>query len=131
MSIEGRIAIDIGFTDTHTTEGVQNVQRIALSVTDSYTSGKAVVLTGTVGTAVVLLDTAPTTFRDASGSLVSFADTRRVIVETSRPCEIGDGGNSLVGQTLCMFQVSGTPQIEIHQQATSGTSAYTAVFYGT
>ena len=131
MSIEGRIAIDIGFTDTHTTGGVQNVQRIALAVTDSYTSGKAVVLTGTLGTAVVFLNTAPTTFRDASGSLVSFADTRRVIIETSRPCAIGDGGNGLVGQTLCMFQVNGTPQIEIQQQATSGTSAYTAVFYGT
>lgn len=131
MTIEGRIAVDIGFTDTHTAGSVQNAQRISFVSTDSYTAGKVAVYSGTAGTAAIFLDTAPTTFRDASGAIVSFSAAERVVVHATQPCEVGDGGNSLVGQTFCMFGIAGQPQIELHKQGTSGTMAYTAIFYGT
>ncbi len=40
MSIEGRIAVDVGFTDSASSDGVQAVKRLALTSTDSQTTGK-------------------------------------------------------------------------------------------
>ena len=131
MSIEGRIAIDIGFTDTYTAGSVQSVQRIALTATDSYTTGKIAVLSGTLGTAVVTLSVRPTNYRDASGALVSFSSVSRAIFQASEVVNIGDGGNSLVGQKLCVFSTGGTPDIDLQPAYTSGTASYTLVLYGT
>ena len=131
MSIEGRIAIDIGFTDLHTASAVQSVQRIALTATDSYTTGKIAVLSGTLGTAVVTLSVQPTNYRDASGALVSFSSVSRAIFQASEGVNIGDGGNSLTGQKLCVFSTSGTPSIDLQPAYTSGTASYALVLYGT
>ena len=130
MSIEGRIAIDIGFTDTYTASSVQNAQRISLTATDTYTAGKVAVVSGTLGTAAVAIALQPTTFRDASGSLVSFSNVSRVAGQTSRPCNFNDVlGSSIQGQTLCLF--GGGDELAITPAYTSGTATYTVVFYGT
>lgn len=130
MSIEGRIAIDIGFTDTHTASSVQNAQRIAFTSTDSYSSGKVAVLSGTLGTAAVAIALQPTTFRDASGSLVSFNNVSRVAGQTSRPCKFDDiFGSSVRNQTLCLF--GGGDELTITPGYTSGTATYTVILYGT
>jgi hypothetical protein len=89
MSIEGRIAIDIGFTDTHTTNGVQNVQRIALSSTGAHTAGKVVVASGTMTTAGVFL-TFPPSFRDASGAVVAMTSAHHVAFMSSRRSSLMD-----------------------------------------
>lgn len=130
MTIEGRIAIDVGFTDLHTASSVQNAQRITFTSTDSYSSGKVAVLSGTLGTAAVAIALQPTTFRDASGSLVSFSNVSRVVGQTSQPCNFGDvSGSSVLRQTLCLFD--GGDELTITPYYTSGTASYTLVLYGT
>lgn len=131
MSIEGRIAVDIGFTDLHTTEGVQSVQRIALTATDSYTTGKVAVLSGTLETAAVTLSVQPTNYRDASGALVSFSSVSRVIFQASQGVNINDGANYIVAQKLCIFNTAGSADFELQPVYTSGTASYTLVLYGT
>jgi len=108
---------------------VQSAQRISFTATDTYTSGKVAVVSGTLGTAAVTIALQPTTFRDASGSLVSFAAVERVIGQTSRACNFDDTGSSVVGQTLVLF--GGGSDLTITPSYTSGTATYTVVLYGT
>lgn len=129
MTIEGRIAIDVGFTDLHTASSVQNAQRITFTSTDSYSSGKVAVVSGTLGTAAVSVALQPTTFRDASGSLVSFNNVSRVVGQTSRPCQFDDiFGSSVKAQTLCLF--GGGDELTITPGYTAGTATYTVFLYG-
>ena len=140
MSIEGRIAIDIGFTDTHTAEGVQGVQRITLTATDSYTAGKVAVLTGTVTTAGTTFGAA-TGYRDASGNTVTFTEISRVAFKASQDSTVSDDAGfakircrtGLVavgelrvspGETLTLARTSALTW-------TAGTASYTLVLYGT
>lgn len=134
MSIEGRIAIDIGFTDTYTAGSVQSVQRIALTATDSYTSGKVAVFSGTIGTAAATIAVAPNShlYRDASGQIVSFSAFDRIAFITSRSCELNDNLNGSVPSkgNLCIFD-SGGQELELIPGYTSGTASYTVVVWGT
>jgi hypothetical protein len=140
MSIEGRIAIDIGFTDTHTTEGVQNVQRIALTATDSYTSGKVAVLAGTVTTAGTTFGSA-TGYRDASGNTVTFTQIQRVAFKASQDSTVSDDAG--FAKIRCRTGLVGIGEISIGAGEsltlartspvtwTAGTASYTLVLYGT
>jgi hypothetical protein len=139
MSIEGRIAIDIGFTDTHTTEGVSAVQRITLTETDSYTSGKVAVLTGTITTAGTTFGAA-TGYRDASGNTVTFAEIDRVAFKASQDSTLSDDagfakircrtGRVAVGE----LRVGGGEALTLARTSaltwTAGTASYTLVLYG-
>jgi hypothetical protein len=131
MSIEGRIAIDVGFTDTHTKSAVQSVQRISLTSTDAYTAGQVAVISGVCGTAVESVSFNPTSYRDASGSLVSFSNVSRIAFQSSRACNYSDSANDLVAQTFCVFSPSGSLDISIRADGTSGTASFTLVLYGT
>jgi hypothetical protein len=130
MSIEGRIAIDVGFTDTYTASAVQSVQRISLTSTDAYTTGKVAVISGTCGTALVSISATPTSYRDASGSVVSFSNVTRIAFQSSRACNYSDSANDLLSQTFSVFQPSLT-DMQIGVTGTSGTASYTIVLYGT
>lgn len=134
MSIEGRIAIDIGFTDLHTADGVQSVQRIALTATDSYTTGKVAVFSGTIGTAAITIVQAPNlhTYRDASGQIVSFDVFERVAFQTSRSCELNDNVYGAVHSNgnLSIFD-SSSNALELIPGYTSGTASYTVFVWGT
>jgi hypothetical protein len=131
MSIEGRIAIDVGFTDTYTASVVQSVQRISLTSTDAYATGKVAVISGVCGTAAASVSINPTSYRDASGSLVSFSNVSRIAFQSSRACNYSDSANDLVAQTFCVFSSSGSPDISIRAVGTSGTASFTLVLYGT
>ena len=132
MTIEGRIAIDIGFTDTYTASSVTNVQRISLTQTDAYTAGKVAVISGTCGTAGVAVTLDPTSYRDASGSLVSFSAVSRVAFQSSLPCTYEDDDNSIVGITFGVWDENGlADSVIISRSAASGTASYTIVIYGT
>ena len=130
MSIEGRIAIDVGFTDTYTASAVQSVQRISLTSTDAYTTGKVAVISGTCGTALVTIIANPTSYRDASGSVVSFSNVTRIAFQSSRACNYVDSANDLISQTFSVFATSMT-DMQIGVTGTSGTASYTIVLYGT
>ena len=137
MSLEGRIAIDVGFTDSDSSTGVQSVQRIALTSTDAYTSGKVVVAAGTMTTAEAQIDFSPSTFRDASGSLVSLASVSRYALACSRRAKMNDGSPNMTAVSdadrvaVCEAGNTAATLVILLPLFTSGTASYTLVVYGT
>ena len=135
MSIEGRIAIDVGFTDSGSRTGVQSVKRIALTSTDAYTAGKVVVVAGTCGTAAVSVSYSPG-YRDADGNLVAVNAVTRFAFASSgaaRCSEFGGGrGVAISGSNrVAISDIDGDPTNGFSVVAYSGTVSYTLVIYGT
>lgn len=135
MSIEGRIAVDASFSDLTTGTNLQSLMRLALTSTDSYTSGKVALITGTCGTATVSISLAPTTFRDSSGSLVSFTTVTRfafaasaIAYATESPAAkvLSSGGRVGVSDTLIT-----TPSTISVALATTATASYSLLVVGT
>jgi hypothetical protein len=140
MSIEGRIAIDVGFTDSATSTGVQSVKRISLTSTDAYTSGKVVVVAGTCGTAAVSISVEPG-YRDADGASVAINGVTRFAFASSGRARCSEEAG--VGQTqgravaisggnrVAISDIDGNPSNGFSVVAYSGTVSYTLVIYGT
>lgn len=136
MSIEGRIAVDVGFSESTSASGVQSLKRIALTSTDSYSSGKVAVISGTASTQVTTIPVNPSTFRDASGSLVAFTSSvSRVAFKSSGPASISDAssGSTVLcdGNSVSVFSLTGNGGDDLQIQSASGTVSYTIVIYGT
>ena len=136
MSIEGRIAVDAAFSDTSTGTGVQSLKRLSLVSTDTYTTGKVAVISGTCGTAYVTVDVAPSTYNDADGSAVSFATVTRFAFAASAAavCAEGGAGWSVAVSSGGRVSVSdarggGTSGFQVY--AFDGTASYTLVILGT
>jgi hypothetical protein len=70
MSIEGRISIDALF---HDKDGTASLKVVSLQDSRAYTTGKVAYWSATCGTTSVTLSFGPTTYRNASGNLVSVA----------------------------------------------------------
>lgn len=135
MSIEGRIAVDVGFSDSTTASGVQSLKRIALTSTDSYSSGKVAVLSGTASTQAITVPVNPTAFRDAGGSLVSFTSSiSKVAFKSSGAASLIDYSTGAVvpcdGNSVSVFSLQGNQGDDLQIQASSGTVSYTIVIYG-
>ena len=138
MSIDGRIAIDIGFTDTHTTEGVQAVQRISLASTGAHTSGKVIVVSGTITTAGEVIEFPPP-FKNAAGDTVAMTQAQRIAYRSTKGSSITDGYSFTLQSFGEEFAVSGCktaedPEFSIAADPdtwTAGTASYTLVLYGT
>ena len=141
MSIEGRIAIDVGFTDSATSTGVQSVKRIAITSTDAYTAGKVAVVAGTCGTAAVAVNVySPLSYRDADGNPVTFdAVTRFAFASSGRArCSEalfnqaqGRGVAISNSNRVAISDIDGDPSAGFSVVAYSGTVSYTLVIYGT
>ena len=135
MSIEGRIAIDVSFADSATSSGVQSLKKIALVDTTSYTTGKVALLSGTLGTASVQIDFAPTTYRDSSGAFVTFSSVTAMAGKTSRSCTLRDNADFQFGvdaDRAFLHPLPVTPPyVQIAPSYTAGTASYTLVLYGT
>ena len=144
MSIEGRIAIDVSFADSATSDGVQSLKKISLTDTTSYTTGKVAVLTGTCGTAAVTVAQLGnnTPYRDAGGSEVSFVEMVRFAVSSSSGVLLeGEGKFSGLGLAASSQKVavcdappiSGLPPLtgSVTLRTVAGTASYTLVLYGT
>ena len=135
MSIEGRIAVDVSFADSATSSGVQSLKRITLTSTDSYTTGKVALVSGTCGTAAVAVAVAPSTYSDSSGSAVSFATVTRFAFAASAAAvcsEVAGAGVAVSGGSRVSVSDSrsgGTAGFNV--SAYSGTASYTLVVYGT
>jgi hypothetical protein len=105
---------------------------LTLTSTDSYSTGKVVVLTGTCGTVATTVAIAPTTYRDSAGSLVSFSSVSRIAFGASAnatattPSEIVRAAGDRVSVTDCTGFTSGSVSIA----AASGTATYKLVLYG-
>ena len=141
MSIQGRIAVDVSFADLDTSTGVQSLKKISLVDSTSYTTGKVAIVTGTCGTAAVTATSVtPSTYRDASGSIVSFtAVTRAAFSATPAARALQEGSASDAPR---LFSAGGSVavsdmdpeednQADWFVQTTAGTASYTLVLYGT
>jgi hypothetical protein len=133
MSIEGRIAIDVNFSDSSDAAGVQSLKKISLTDTDSYTVGKVALFTGTCGTeTVTLVNDGATTYKDAAGSAVTFSAVKRCAAQAvGTNAVVYDGAFNTVVCTpsdVCVFTPA-TKTVTVNTQ--SGTASYTVVVYGT
>jgi D-serine deaminase-like pyridoxal phosphate-dependent protein len=132
MSIEGRIAIDVNFADSSDSTGVQSLKKISLVDTDSYSTGKVALLTGTCGTDVVtLVNDGVTTYKDASGSAVTFTTLSRCAAQVvGTNVIVYDNFSTLIckGGAVCVFEPSSKT---VTVNTVSGTASYTVVVYGT
>lgn len=135
MSLEGRIAIDVAFSDSTASTGTQSLKRLVLTSTDAYTSGKVALVSGTCGTAAVAIAVAPSTYKDSSGSAVSFATVTRFAFAASAAAVCSEaagagvaisGGNRVA---VCDSRNGGTSGFNV--SAYSGTASYSLVIYGT
>lgn len=135
MSIEGRIAVDASFSDLTTGTNSQSLKRLAVTSTDAYSTGKVALVTGTCGTAAVAVAVAPSTFRDSSGAMVSFATVSRFAFSASAPAvcseaagvavAVSDGNRVAVGDS----RNGGTAGFNV--SAYSGTASYSLLILGT
>ena len=135
MSIEGRIAVDVSFADLATSSGVQSLKRITLTSTDSYTTGKVALVSGTCGTAAVAVAVAPSTYSDSSGSAVSFATVTRFAFAASAAAVCSESAGAGVaissGSRVSVSDSRSGGTAGFNVSAYSGTASYTLVIYGT
>ena len=133
MSILGKFAIDVQFADSTAADGVKSVKTLALQHASEYSDGKVAVLTGTCGTSAVTVAISPTTYRDASGSIVSFASISRAAFSADAAGRVKCDGTgdwtlySRAGQ-IAVSEAFETASFSI--STTAGTSAWTLVLYG-
>lgn len=144
MPLEGRIAIDLGFTDTATgTDAVQSLKRISLVESTGVTTGKVALVSGTASTAAASLWNASDGsqldafggYRDASGQPVTFTTVSRIALQGSGTSGvvIEDQGLSVVemlsvGNQIAVGNHNGGQHITI--RTLGGTASFTAVLYG-
>lgn len=133
MSVSGRINVDVLI---HDTDGTASFKIVSMSKSQAVTSGKVAYVTGTCGTSAVTIQLAPTTYRDASGAAVSFAEINSVIVQSS--------GAAIV-MTNPSVSVAANKMAVIHEdigdlddsgqlptvRAASGTASFSIAFVGT
>ena len=137
MSIEGRIAVDVNFTDS-ATGAASSVKKIQLVDATAYSSGKVAIVTGTFGTAAVNVAVVSPNYTNASGDAVVFSAVDRIAFAasgTKRVIALGaiDSTPTLVssgGIPAASKFGTGSTSIDVYVDATAGTAAFTAVFYG-
>lgn len=140
MPLEGRIAIDLGFTDTATgSDTVQSLKRISLIESTNISSGKVAIVTGTASTAAATLWSVAGGlqfggYRDASGQLVTFASVSRLALQASGSSgtvvEDADSGNAELLSLSNRVAVCDNIGTSLSIRTVSGTSSFTAVLYG-
>lgn len=135
MSINGSISVNVLF---HDTDGTTSLKISSLRSNTDYGTGKVAVLTGTASTAAFSFSAlGATTYRDASGSLVSFSAISRVAFAWSGPTERVlsevDDNQYLLRSANNRVAVSDVPNFTSRPQISdgTGTGTYTIILYGT
>jgi hypothetical protein len=132
MAINGRINVDVLF---HDTDGTTSLKVVSLEDSTEYTTGKVAVVTGTCGTASTAISYAPSTYRDASGNLVSlssvsriaFAATPLAYVDATAPGAPADAMVASKNNSVTVLDAEAVAFV----YTTAGTASYTLVMYGT
>lgn len=139
MSLEGRIDISVLF---HDKDG-QRLKVVSLNDSREYTTGKVAIVSGTVGTTAVTFstsdsDTPVSTYRDASGALVSLSSISKVVIKATTPnrpliLTDQDSGNaiSVPAEEVLVYPCGISPSDGVTVRSASGTAAYTIILYGT
>ncbi len=136
MSVKGRFGVEVLFTDSTVVDGAKSLKTIAVQHATEYDFGKVAVVTGTVGTTTITVNTAPAGYRNAAGEVVSFFSVSRVAFSASGERLVGCQGNagdmflfSRANQVAVSESIDAT-EFDINVRGTAGTSAYTLVMYG-
>jgi len=141
MSIKGKFAVDVQFTDSTTDGNVKSLKTIALQHATEYDFGKIAIITGTCGTAVINVDCNLPGYRDAAGDLVTFSSISRVAFSAggSELVRCASDQFDTVGYAMTLYSRAGQVAVseciednefEIGVAATAGTASYTLVLYG-
>lgn len=134
MTIEGRIAVDISFADSAAATGSQSLKKLSVTSTDSYSSGKVALVSGTCGTAAVAVAVAPSSYKDSSGAAVSFASVTRFAFSASAASSCtetsGSGVAISAGNRVAVTDARGGGTSGFSVAAYSGTASYSLVIYG-
>jgi len=137
MAIDGRITVDVLF---HNTDGTASLKVVSLEDSTEYTTGKVAIVTGTCGTtAVTAASVSPSTYRDASGSIVSFTEVTRAAFSATPAARALQEGSASDAPRL--FSAGGSVAVsdmnpeednasDWQVQTTAGTASYTLVLYG-
>jgi hypothetical protein len=132
MSIEGRINIDCLF---HDKDGTASLKVVSLQDSKAYTTGKVAIVTGTVGTSQIGLNTYAPAYRDSSGSLVTFSTLSRVVFSysgsTAKKLLDIDGNFLLSSRNNEPAASSVSGNVDAVIDPGSGTGTYTIILYGT
>ena len=131
MSIEGRINVDCLF---HDKDGTASLKVVSLNDSREYTTGKVAIVSGTVGTSQVSLNTYAPAYRDSSGSLVTFSTLSRVVFSysgsTAKKLNDIDGNFLLSSRNNEPAASSVTGNVDALIDPGSGTGTYTIILYG-
>lgn len=141
MALDGRINVDVLF---HDTDGTTSLKVVSLEDSTSYTTGKIAVVTGTCGTQATTVASIGSflSYRNASGSQVSFSSFDRIAVSSPERVILGGVGNygsigmeSTAGR-VAVCDTQPMPGIapasnSLNLRTTAGTASYTLVLYGT
>ena len=139
MSLEGRIDINVLF---HDKDG-QRLKVVSLNDSKEYTTGKVAIVSGTVGATAVTFASSDSgdpvsTYRDASGALVSLSSISKVVIKATtqnRPLVLTDqdSGNaiSVPAEEVLVYPCSISAPDGVTVRAFTGTASYTIVMYGT
>ena len=132
MSIEGRINVDCLF---HDKDGTASLKVVSLQGSTEYTTGKVAVITGTVGTSQISINTYSPAYRDSSGSLVTFSTLSRVVFSysgsTAKKLNDADSNFLLSSRNNEPAASSVTGNVDALIDPGSGTGTYTIILYGT
>jgi hypothetical protein len=135
MPLNGRINVDVLF---HDTAGTTSLKVVSLEGSTEYTTGKVAIVTGTAGTAATTVAaTLSLPYRDASGSLVTFSDVRRVAFAYSG--SVARSLNETLDSAFSIVSAEGRvaisecvlPGVSLQLGGSVGTGSYTIVIYGT
>jgi hypothetical protein len=132
MSIEGRINIDCLF---HDKDGTASLKVVSLQDSKEYTTGKVAIVTATVGTSQTGFNTYATSYRDSSGSLVTFSTLSRVVFSysgsTAKKLNDIEGNFLLSSRNSEPAASSISGNVDAVIEPGSGTGTYTIILYGT
>lgn len=138
-NVSGTINVDVQFTDSTTSSGVQSLKTLTLRQTQEHSGGKVAIVTGTCGTAGQVVTTAGiTSYRNAAGNTVSILVTR--IAFAADPVGVCEDPSHSSDQTFRAVSRDGQPAvfspfvvnpIAVRVRTTAATASFTLVLYGT
>lgn len=135
--VSGTISYSLSISDSTTLPTKTVLKSILISEDVDVTAGQVAIVSGTVGTAAVNIGLEPTTYRDASGEVVSFtSNPTRIVLQASgtaevRLVDVDLGVMSLYSKNNiaagCSWGGNSSAASGVQVQTSGGTNSYTIV----
>ncbi len=134
MSLDGRFNIDV---IVHDLDGTTALNVLSLESSDAVSaSGKAALITGTVGTQTVFISRQPIPYTAADGTSVTFALVERVALRGSPHIELTTNAAGqkyfASGNRVGVYEMTGTERTNTSfaLRTTTGTATYSLLVLG-